>query len=87
MERLKNWITSIWMSGSTTKKVYMIAGSSAATAGLAMTLGFLKLCFASKPDAAAIGACAGGVVALFTALFGFASHAQNKKALVDREQK
>ena len=87
MERLKNWITSIWMSGSTTKKVYMLAGSSAATAGLAMTLGFLKLCFASKPDAAAISACAGGVVALFTALFGFASHAQNKKALVDREQK
>ena len=87
MERLKNWITSIWMSGSTTKKVYMIAGSSAATAGLAMVIGFLKLCFSAKPEAAAIGACAGGIVGLFTALFGFASHAQNKKALVDREQK
>lgn len=76
-------IKSIWMSGSTTKKIYVLAGSSSATAGIAMVIGFMKLCWVSSPDAAAIAACGGAIVGLFTALFGFASNAQKHKASVD----
>ena len=87
MEKLKNWITSIWMSGSTTKKVYMLAGSSSATVGLAMTVGFLRLCFVDKPDAAAIAACGGAIATLFGLIFGFATGAQKHKAKVDNAGK
>lgn len=87
MDKFKNWLTSIWMSGSTTKKIYMLAGSSSAVAGLAMVIGFLNLCFSGKPDAASIGAAGVAVVSLFTALFGFASNAQKHKAKVDNENK
>ena len=79
LEKLK----AIWLCGSTTKKIYILSGSSAATAGLCMVAGFLKLCWSASPEAASIAACGGAVVALFTALFGFASSAQKHKASCD----